>query len=626
MRTAILSVSNKKGLVKFADFLYDKNVKIISTGGTFNLLYKECKYNSHISSVSSTTQFPEILGGRVKTLHPNIHGGILAKRHELSHMEELESHSIAPIDLVVANLYPFEEIVTNSSSTHNEALENIDIGGHTLIRASAKNYKDVLVATTPSDYELIMENWDKLSSEGNGDSLRNMLARRAWDHIVKYDMAISKYFQGYTNESNEIIYKRYEKVSDLKYGLNPQQGSAGIYSSSTKNNSEHPFEILNGDIGYINVLDAIYGWNLVKELQNEFKEPSCSCASYKHNSPAGVAIGGSNLFELTQLEKKMFLIDESSELSPAAEAFIRARNVDPMCSFGDFIAISGTVDVQTAKLIASEVSDGIIASNYKTEALEILKKKKKGAYVVLKGSMSKSVDDGELEIREMHGVILSQESNSSLTKMDDLNFSAGTDGEFLNIDLLHKAKINGVLANTTLKFSQSNSVASTAGGQVLGVGAGQQSRVDCVNLVKRKTENWILRKHPKCLELAESFADEVKRTDKINIIMDYIKGTLILSDDVKSKFVNYFHLNPLTEEDKKDFLEKYYESVYNEQIVLASDGFIPFRDNIDLSATFGVKYIVQPGGSVADDQIKKACDEYGIKMALTGREMRMFLH
>jgi len=619
MKTAILSVSNKRGLVKFADFLYDKNVKIISTGGTFNLLYKECKYNSHISSVSSTTQFPEILGGRVKTLHPNIHGGILAKRDNLSHMEELESHSINPIDLVVANLYPFEEVVANSSSTHDEVLENIDIGGHTLIRASAKNYKDVLVATTPSDYDLIMENWDNLSSshEGDGKSLRNMLATKAWDHIVKYDMAISKYFQNRGGETNEIIYKRYEKVSNLKYGLNPQQENAGIYSSSPNDNPA--FEILNGNIGYINVLDAIYGWNLVKELQNEFKEPSCSCASYKHNSPAGVAVGGSNLFELTQLEKKMFLIDENIELSPAAEAFIRARNVDPMCSFGDFIAISGTVDVQTAKLIASEVSDGIIASDYETEALEILKKKKKGAYVILKGSLS---SETETEIREMHGVTLSQSSNSSLTRIDDLNFSNTTD----NTDALYKAKINAVLANTTLKYSQSNSVSSAAGGQVLGVGAGQQSRVDCVNLVKRKTENWILRKHPKCLELSDSFADKVRRTEKINIIMDYIKGTLILSDDVKSKFTNSFHLNTLTEEEKKDFLEKYYKSIYNDHIVLASDAFFPFRDNIDLAATFGIKYIIQPGGSVADDQIKKACDEYGIKMALTGRGMRMFLH
>lgn len=256
-----------------------------------------------------------------------------------------------------------------------------------------------------------------------------------------------------------------------------------------------------------------------------------------------------------------------------------------------------------------------IPLDYEPEALEILKKKKKGEYVVLKGevpSTTSTTSRDMHEIREMHNITLIQSPNIKTTKLSDITSFAD-----------EKAKINAVIANTTLKYTQSNSVSSAAGGQVLGVGAGQQSRIDCVNLVKRKTENWILRNHPKCLHLATSFKEHVKRSDKINIIMDYIKGTLLPDEELYSKLkIPMYPL--LTEEEKEMFLNEYYKS--NEGIVLASDAFFPFKDNIDIASTFGIKYIIQPGGSVADKTIVKTCEEYNIEMHMTGREMRMFLH
>lgn len=610
MKNALLSVSNKTNLVNISKFLLSKNVKILSTGGTYSFLKNSIQSDS-IQDVASLTQFPEILTGRVKTLHPVIHGGILAKRNDINHMNDMKTHNIECIDIVIANLYPFIETVNNLKSTESDIIENIDIGGHTLIRAAAKNYNDVIVVTSPDDYDLVVENWNDLTDTKTqkGLDLRKALAAKAWDHIVSYDMAISSHF------NQNKLYKSYEKFTDLKYGLNPQQQNAALFKCTsdgrTNSNTLFPFTILNGNLGYINTLDAIYGWNLVDELSNILNCPAV--ASYKHNSPAGVAISH-KLFPLSDKMKDIFFIPHDTELSPVAEAYIKARNVDPMCSFGDFLSISGTVDVQTAKLIASEVSDGIIARDYEPEALDILKKKKQGNYVVLKATTLESRNEIKLELREMHDVTLVQSRNEGITSLELLD-------KISKISLPDDIKMNLIIANTTLKYTQSNSVTSAFDGQTVGVGAGQQSRIDCVNLVKRKTENWILRQHPKSLEFCKLFVPGTKRTDKINMMVEYISGVLCF-EQAKSKLIK--EPQALTQDEKLIFLKQFYAN--NNEICLASDAFFPFRDNIDVAATFGTKYILQPGGSTADNTVESACKEYSINMLLTGKDMRMFLH
>jgi phosphoribosylaminoimidazolecarboxamide formyltransferase / IMP cyclohydrolase len=602
MRTALLSVSNKTNLSNISKFLLSQNVKILSTGGTYAFLKNSITNCSsdNIHDVASLTNFPEILGGRVKTLHPVIHGGILAKRHDPDHINDLKSHNIGCIDIVIANLYPFSETVNNPNSTHSDIIENIDIGGHTLIRAAAKNYNDVVVVTCPEDYDLVVDNWDDLidTQTQKGLDLRKLLASKAWNHIVTYDMAISSYF------NQDKLYRSYDKVTDLKYGLNPQQKSAALYRNA---DTTFPFTVLSGNLGYINTLDAIYGWNLVDELSNILNCPAV--ASYKHNSPAGVAISH-EVFPLSEKMKEAFFIASDTKLSPVAEAYIKARNVDPMCSFGDFLSISGTVDVQTAKLIASEVSDGIIARDYDADALDILKKKKQGNYVILKAN-NDGARNNQVELREMHNVTMVQSANDSQTTPDLLD-------RISKVTLSKDIKMNLIIANTTLKYTQSNSVASALYGQTVGVGAGQQSRIDCVNLVKRKTENWILRQHPKCLEFCKLFVSGTKRTDKINMMVEYINGSLTNVEEKLTRIPDV-----LTVEEKREFLQNFYNEA---EICLASDAFFPFRDNIDVASTFGTKYILQPGGSTADNTVEDACNEHGISMLLSGKNMRMFLH
>ena len=601
MRTALLSVSNKTNIISISNFLLSRNVNIVSTGGTYSFL-KNSIQSDNITDISTLTNFPEILTGRVKTLHPSVHGGILAKRDDVSHVSDMKNNNIKYIDIVVANLYPFSETVSNPKSTESDVIENIDIGGHTLIRAAAKNYNDVIVLTSPEDYTLVSDNWDDITDSNKGLNLRKYLAAKAFDHIANYDMEISSYF------NKDKLYRSYTKVLDLKYGLNPQQEKSALYK---KSQSDFPFEVLNGNLGYINTLDAIYGWNLVKELNESLNCPAV--ASYKHNSPAGVAISDP-MYPLSDKTKEMFFIPCETILSPICEAYIKARNVDPMCSFGDFISISGTVDVQTAKFISNEVSDGIIAQDYEPDALEILKKKKQGSYVVLKATKLRDNHE-QREIRDMHNVVMVQSENNAKTTSELLDKISKT-------KLPDVIKTNLIVANTTLKYTQSNSVASSFNGQTIGVGAGQQSRIDCVNLVKRKTENWILRQHPKCLELSTLFVSGTKRTDKINMMVEYINGSLNY-ELVKSKLTKC--PEPLTTEEKNEFLNNFYGCEGNE-ICLASDAFFPFRDNIDVSATFGTKYILQPGGSTADNTIENACKEHDITMLMTGKDMRMFLH
>lgn len=607
MKTAIISVYDKTNIVKLSKFFVEKNVRILSTGGTFNKISNAIK-TPLIQEVSSETEFPEILNGRVKTLHPKIHGGILAKKDNENHIKDLENNNINPIDFVVTNLYPFESVLKNNPNDEELLLENIDIGGHTLIRAAAKNYKDVMVLTDPNDYDIIINKWDDIVNNSNKEAieLRKNFAQKAFQMVTKYDMAISGYF------TPTKLYREYDLVTKLKYGANPQQQFAGLYKNSSAD--KMPFEILNGKPGYINILDAIYGWNLVSEIANETKLPCV--ASYKHNSPAGVAV----YKPLSDIERKMYFVKPNVKLTELAVAFLKARNVDPKSSFGDFLAISCVVDECTAKLIKTEVSDGIIAQGYTKEAFKILSKKKKGNYVILRGNLETS----SLEVREMHGLCLVQDKNkqkTTFTDFDNYKIESIEDNQELSYDV----KLDLLIANTTLKYTQSNSVVSCKNGQVLGIGAGQQSRIDCVKLVSDKTKIWYLRQHPKVLKLVENFKKGTKKTVKINAIMNYITDSF--ENTIYSDWLKLFDLSPdkikdLESNEKNEFLID--NCVENS---LASDGFFPFEDNITVAGNFGVKYIIQPGGSIADKVIiETATNVYDMIMVLTGKDMRMFLH
>jgi len=591
-KTALISVYNKTDIVPLAKFLLTKNINIVSTGGTYRLL-KQNIDSPNIKQISTLTKFPEILNGRVKTLHPKIHGAILAKRNETSHQEELIKHNIQSIDYIIVNLYPFSKTIKQPNVTEDTVLENIDIGGHTLIRAGCKNYQDVLVITDPQDYSNIINNFDNLNHKE--------YAIKGFQHVTKYDMAISNYF------SEDIIFRGYKKISQLKYGSNPQQTQAAIYQNVEQ--SSLPFKVLNGNPGYINYLDAIYSWNLVHELSQSLNIPSC--ASFKHTSPAGVSIAQ----PLTSLLKKIYLTNPNIKLTPLATAFIRARNVDPMSSYGDFIALSNEVDECTAKLIKIEVSDGIIAPGYTDNALKILKQKKRGNYVILQANPSHKYHNTS-ELREFHNITLVQDENIKTTRRKSLKNIVTTSNKTFS----QEASLDLIVANTALKYTQSNSVASAFNGQVIGVGAGQQSRIDCVKLVKRKTENWYLRQHPKCIKLITYFKPKTKRSYKINAIIRYIEDDF--TQEEYKQWLNLFTTQPekLTHEDKKEFLKTL------DNISLASDAFFPFCDNIDVSSQFGVRNIIQPGGSIADKDIINACNNYKINMCFTGRNMRMFLH
>lgn len=389
-----------------------------------------------------------------------------------------------------------------------------------------------------------------------------------------------------------------EKIINLKYGCNPHQIPASVYSAK----GELPFEILNGRPGYINFLDAFNSWQLVKELKKILNLPAA--ASFKHVSPAGAAVGT----PLSDALKKSYFVQDM-ELSPLANAYVRARGADRVSAFGDWIALSDKVDVATAKIISIEVSDGIIAPDYDEEALKILKSKRKGTYNIIK--IDENYEPEEMERREVFGITFEQRRNDKLISYDLLN-NIVTD----NKNLTEEAKRDLVLAMVTLKYTQSNSVCFAYDGQVIGCGAGQQSRVHCTRLAGSKADLWYLRQHPTVLNLP--FKDGVKRPDRNNAIDQYLR------DDVTEKEIanwgDIFTEIPkrLSAEEKQKWLDTL------ENVSLGSDAFFPFRDNIDRASKSGVKYIAQPGGSIRDDIVIDACNEYNMVMAFTN--FRLFHH
>ena len=386
---------------------------------------------------------------------------------------------------------------------------------------------------------------------------------------------------------------------ELKYGCNPNQKPSRIYM---ENGADLPIKVLNGKPGYINFLDAFNGWQLVRELKAATGLPAAT--SFKHVSPAGAAVG----LPLTETESKIYWVDDLGELSPLASAYARARGADRMSSFGDFISLSDVCDVSTAKIIKREVSDGVIAPGYEPEALEILKAKKGGKYNVIEIDPNYVPDP--IEHKQVFGVTFEQGRNELKIDRDFLG-NIVTE----NKEIPDSAKIDLIISLITLKYTQSNSVCYAKGGQAIGIGAGQQSRIHCTRLAGQKADNWFLRQAPQVLNL--QFVDGIKRADRDNAIDLYI-GDEYMDVLADGAWENIFKVKPpvFTADEKRAWLDK------NTDVALGSDAFFPFGDNIERAHKSGVKYVAEPGGSIRDDHVIDTCNKYNMAMCFTG--IRLF--
>ena len=392
------------------------------------------------------------------------------------------------------------------------------------------------------------------------------------------------------------------KELSLKYGCNPNQKPSRIYMTE----GELPIEVLNGRPGYINFLDALNGWQLVKELKEATGMPAAT--SFKHVSPAGAAIG----LPLDDTLRKIYFVDDVQlPLSPIACAYARARGADRMSSYGDFIALSDTCDAATATLIKREVSDGIIAPDYTEEALQILREKRKGTYNVIK--IDPDYRPAPIESKQVFGITFEQGRNE--VKLNDPALFENV--PTANKNFPEEAKRDLMIALITLKYTQSNSVCYVKDGQAIGIGAGQQSRIHCTRLAGNKADIWWLRQHPKVMSLP--FVEKIRRADRDNTIDIYISDDYmdVLADGEWQKFFTE-QPEPLIREEKKEWIAK------NTGVALGSDAFFPFGDNIERAHKSGVEYVAQAGGSVRDDHVIETCDKYGIAMAFTG--VRLFHH
>ena len=388
---------------------------------------------------------------------------------------------------------------------------------------------------------------------------------------------------------------------ELKYGCNPNQKPSRVFM---KDGSDLPITVVNGRPGYINLLDALNGWQLVKELKKATGLPAAT--SFKHVSPAGAAVG----LPLTEIEKKIYWVEDLGELSPLASAYARARGADRMSSFGDFIALSDVCDKDTARLIKREVSDGVVAPGFTDEAMELLRQKKNGNYCVIQ--IDPEYVPAPIETKDVYGVTFEQGRNE--LKIDEELFSnIVTDAK----ELPEQARIDLAIAMITLKYTQSNSVCYVKGGAAIGIGAGQQSRIHCTRLAGDKADKWFLRQSPQVLNLP--FKADIRRADRDNTIDVYISDDY---EDVigEGEWQKYFTEQPavFTREERKAWLKN------NTDVALGSDAFFPFGDNVERANRSGVRYIAQPGGSIRDDNVIETCNKYGIVMCFTG--IRLFHH
>uniref|UniRef100_A0A3P9IC10 Bifunctional purine biosynthesis protein ATIC n=1 Tax=Oryzias latipes TaxID=8090 RepID=A0A3P9IC10_ORYLA len=585
---ALLSVSDKTGLVDFSRRLVNVGLSLVASGGTAKALREA---GLAVRDVSELTGHPEMLGGRVKTLHPAVHGGILARRTP-SDTADMDKLGYSLVRVVVCNLYPFVKTVSSPNVTVEDAVEQIDIGGVTLLRAAAKNHARVTIVCNPDDYSLVAKEMESSSDKDTSLETRKTLALKAFTHTAQYDEAISDYFRGQ--------YSRGVSQLPLRYGMNPHQAPAQLYTLRP----ELPLKVINGAPGFINLCDALNAWQLVRELKGALGMAAAS--SFKHVSPAGAAVG----VPLTEEEAKVCMVhDMLSDLTPLATAYARARGSDRMSSFGDFIALSDVCDVPTAKIISREVSDGIIAPGYEEEALKILSKKKNGNYCVLQ--MDSDYEPDDTEVRVLFGLYLKQKRNGALINKDF----------FTNVvskgSLSDEAVRDLTVATIAVKYTQSNSVCYAKDGQVIGIGAGQQSRIHCTRLAGDKADNWWLRHHPRVLNM--NFRSGVKRAEMANCIDQYVSNTIGEGPDLavwKSKYEEV--PEPLSDTEKKKWISSL------QAVAVSSDAFFPFRDNIDRAKQSGVEYIAAPAGSAADQVVINACNEQGITLVHTN--LRLFHH
>lgn len=545
--------------------------------------------------MSDITKAPEMLQGRVKTLHPAVHGGILARTSLESDRKDLDEHHIAPIDIVVCNLYPFEDtIARDPAPSIAEAVEEVDIGGVTLIRAAAKNHDRVWMLCDPKDYTSFLEQYGDKSEKAQAS--RNLLALKGFTHTAHYDEAISNYFRKqYASPSDSVV-----QQMPLRYGANPHQKPAQAYVTE----GVLPFTARSGSPGYINLLDALNAWALVKELAEATGLPAA--ASFKHVSPAGAAVG----VPLSDVEAKAYFVSDLGQLSPLATAYARARGADRMSSFGDIIALSHACDEQTAKIISREVSDGIVAPGYDDAALKILQAKKGGKYCVLQ--MDPNYVPATRESRQVYGVTLEQRRN-------DLKVTKDLFKEIVskNKEVSEDALLDMLVATIALKYTQSNSVCYALRGQIVGLGAGQQSRIHCTRLAGSKVDNWWLRQLPRVLDLP--FAKGTKRPEKSNAIDLFVEGTELEGEE-REQWEACFDTvpSPITAEERKAHAAKL------TGVVVGSDAFFPFPDNVHRAARSGATYIAAPGGSVMDDACVEAANTH--KMVVARTNVRLFHH
>lgn len=502
-KQALISVSDKSNLIDFAKFLMDKGYKILSTGGTFKHLQEN---GIEVTEVKEVTGFPEILDGRVKTLHPNIHGGIMARRSDQAHMETLSEHNINPIDIVVVNLYPFFDKM-NTGLTEAEMIEFIDIGGPSMLRSSAKNFYDVTVITEVEDYEKVKQ---EIEAEGQTTlETRRSLAGKVFNLTSAYDAAISSYILN--DAFPKFLESSYEKMMDLRYGENPHQ-QAAYYVDKTRNGAMKDFEQLQGkELSFNNIRDMDLAYKVVSEFKNEI-----ACCAVKHSTPCGVAIG-----------------------ETVKEAYDKAYACDPVSIFGGIVAFNKEVDAKTAEQLNEIFLEIVIAPKFSADALEVFAAKKNVRIIQVKNQVSDRV---------------------SYAKVDGGLLVQGVDDQFSNDFKVvtekqptEKQMNDLVFAQKIVKWVKSNAIVVATNGQAFGIGGGQTNRI------------WA----------AQQAIERAKK-------------------------------------------------VQTEELVLASDAFFPFRDTVDFAAENGVTAIIQPGGSLKDEESIQACNEHGIPMVFTG--MRHFLH
>ncbi|XP_072939376.1 bifunctional purine biosynthesis protein ATIC [Epargyreus clarus] len=589
-KLALLSVSDKTGLVPLAKCLSEIGLKLVGSGGTATALRNA---GLAVLDVSDITGAPEMLGGRVKSLHPAVHAGILSRLTD-SDQADMKRQKYDMISVVVCNLYPFVATVSKPDVTIADAVENIDIGGVTLLRAAAKNHDRVTVICDPADYDKVIDELKQDKNRQTSLETRQKLALKAFTHTSEYDLHISDYFRKQ--------YSAGQSQLTLRYGMNPHQKPAQVFTTGDR----LPLTTLNGSPGFINLCDALNAWQLVFELKEALGIPAAT--SFKHVSPAGAAVG----IPLTEEDAAVCMVSDMLErLTPIAAAYARARGADRMSSFGDFIALSDPCDEITARIISREVSDGIIAPGYSQEALDILKKKKAGNYCVLQ--MDPTYTPELMEQKTIFGLTLEQRRNDAKIT-SELFKNIVTE----NKNLPESAVRDLIVATIALKYTQSNSVCYARDGQVIGIGAGQQSRIHCTRLAGGKAAAWWLRRAPAVTTLR--FRPTVPRAHRANAIDNYVNGT-VGSDLPLEQWNTLFEGEApalLMEEQRERWLRTM------DKVALASDAFFPFRDNIDRAVQYGVEYIGSPSGSNNDKEVIDACNEHKITLAHTN--LRLFHH